>query len=95
MYNLFEMFTNPTKLTKKEAINNIVSTKMEEETPVRDYMIKTVEYFSDAQIMRANIDVETHVDMILGSLLHTFYQFRLNYNMSKMIMSLLDLMKEQ
>ncbi|RVW59428.1 hypothetical protein CK203_110180 [Vitis vinifera] len=37
---------------------------------------------------------ETQVDMILDTLLGSFKQFKLNYNLNKLMMSLLELKKE-
>ena len=46
------------------------------------------------EVLGANIDGESQVDMILQSLPESFKEFRLNYNMNKNIYSLFELMNE-
>ena len=46
------------------------------------------------EVLGANIDGESQVDMILQSLLKSFKEFKLNYNMNKKIYSLSELMNE-
>ena len=46
------------------------------------------------EVLGANIDGESQVDMILQSLSESFKEFRLNYNMNKRIYSLSELMNE-
>ena len=43
------------------------------------------------EVLGADIDGESQVDMILQSLLESFKEFRLNYNMNKKIYSLSEL----
>ena len=46
------------------------------------------------EVLGADIDGESQVDMILQSLSESFKEFKLNYNMNKKIYSLSELMKE-
>ena len=46
------------------------------------------------EVLGADIDGESQVDMILQSLQKSFKEFRLNYNMNKNIYSLSELMNE-
>ena len=46
------------------------------------------------EVLGADIDGESHVDMILQSLPESFKEFILNYNMNKKIYSLSELMNE-
>ena len=46
------------------------------------------------EVLGADIDGESQVDMILQSLPESFKEFRLNYNMNKKIYSLSELMNE-
>ena len=46
------------------------------------------------EVLGANIDGESQVDMILQSLPKSFKEFKLNYNMNKKIYSLFELMNE-
>ena len=46
------------------------------------------------EVLGADIDGESQVDMILQSLPKSFQEFKLNYNMNKKIYSLSELMNE-
>ena len=46
------------------------------------------------EVLGADIDGESQVDMILQSLLESFKEFRLNYNMNKKVYPLSELMNE-
>ena len=46
------------------------------------------------EVLGANIDGESQVDMILQLLPESFKEFKLNYNMNKKIYSLSELMNE-
>ena len=46
------------------------------------------------EVLGADIDGESQVDMILQSLLESFKEFRLNYNMNKKVYTLSELMNE-
>lgn len=59
MDSLFEMFMNQARPAHQEAIKNIMNTRMEEDTPVRDYLLKMMRFFNDAKILGVDIDGET------------------------------------
>ncbi|XP_057981340.1 uncharacterized protein LOC131166786 [Malania oleifera] len=65
-----------------------------EGTPVRDHGLKMIGLLNELEILRAEIDGETQVDIVLQSLLDSFKQFCLNYNMNKLSYSLIELLKE-
>ncbi|RVW71489.1 hypothetical protein CK203_061009 [Vitis vinifera] len=46
------------------------------------------------EILGDEIDGETQVDMVLGTLPNSFKHFKINYNMNKMVMSLPELIRE-
>ena len=46
-----------------------------------------IELFNEMEIVKAKIDEEIKVDMVLETLSDSFKQFKLNYSMSKMVMS--------
>ena len=46
-----------------------------------------IELFNEMESVRAKIDEEIKVDMVLETLSDSFKQFKLNYSMSKMVMS--------
>ena len=67
---------------------------MTDGTSVREYCLKMISNLNTLEVLGANIDGESQVDMILQSLLESFKEFRLNYNMNKNIYSLSKLMNE-
>ena len=67
---------------------------MAEGTSVREHCLKMISNLNTLEVLGADIDGESQVDMILQSLLESFKEFRLNYNMNKKIYSLSELMNE-
>ena len=67
---------------------------MAEGTPVREHCLKTILHLNTLKVLGANIDGESQADMILQSMLESFKEFRLNYNMNKNIYTLFELMNE-
>ena len=65
-----------------------MNTRMTERTLVRDHMIRMIAFFNKMEILGAKIDRETQVNMILETLTDSFKQFKLNYTMNKLMMSL-------
>ena len=59
-----------------------------------DHCLKMISHLNTLEVLGADIEGESQVDMILQSLLESFKKFRLNYNMNKKIYSLSELMNE-
>ena len=72
MMSLLEMFADKSRPARQAAIRTIMNTKMAEGTPVREHMLKMMDYFNVAEILGAEIDVESQTDMILETLLDSF-----------------------
>ena len=53
-----------------------------------------ISYLNTLEVLGADIDGESQVDMILQSLPESFKEFRLNYNMNKKIYTLSEMMNE-
>ena len=53
-----------------------------------------ISYLNTSEVLGADIDGESQVDMILQSLPESFKEFRLNYNMNKKIYTLSEMMNE-
>ena len=92
--SLREMFGEQGRSARQETIRQIYNTKMAEDTSVREYYLKMISNLNTLEVLGADIDGESQVDMILWSLLESFKKFRLNYNMNKKIYSLSELMNE-
>ena len=67
---------------------------MLEGTSIRDHMIRIIRLSNKMKILGAKIDEETQVDMVLKTLSDSFNQFKFNYSMNKMVMSLTESMRE-
>ena len=50
---------------------------------MRDHVLKMIDHLNELEILEAEIDRETQVDIVLMSLPESFKSFRLNYFMSK------------
>ena len=94
MMNLKEMFEDQKRAEKQVAIKALLNTKMAEWTPVRDHVLNMIVYLNELEIMRAKIDGESQVDIVLMSLPESFNNFCLNYSMDKGSYSLVELLKE-
>ena len=58
---------------------------MVEGTSVREHRLRMISNLNTLEVLGADIDGESQVDMILQSLLESFKEFRLSYNMNKKI----------
>ena len=65
---------------------------MVEGTPVREHVLKMISFINKLDMLGAEIDSETQVDAILASLPASFNQFIMNYDMNKMVVTLLELL---
>ncbi|XP_019260284.1 PREDICTED: uncharacterized protein LOC109238305 [Nicotiana attenuata] len=76
--SLKEMFGEQNRAAKQTAMKALLNTKMAE----------------GSSVLGAVIDKESQVEMVLQTLPDSFQQFRLNYNMNKMDLSLAKLLNE-
>ena len=67
---------------------------MAEGRSMREHCLTVISNLNTLEVLGANIDGESQVDMILQSLPESFKEFELNYNMNKKIYSLPELMNE-
>jgi len=94
MFNLKEMFGEQSRAARQVAMKALLNTKMAEGTPVQDHVLKVIAHLNELEILGAEIDGETQIDIVLMSLPESFNSFRLTYNMSKSHYSLAELLKE-
>nr|XP_016456482.1 PREDICTED: uncharacterized protein LOC107780447 [Nicotiana tabacum] len=90
--NLKEMFGDQNRAAKQTAMKALLNTKIVEGSSVRDYVLKMMSLLNKLEVLRANIDKDTQVEMILQTLPDSFQQFCLNYNMNKTDLSLVKLL---
>ena len=94
MLSLKEMFGEQGRSARQEAMRQIYNTKIAEGTSVREHCLRMIFNLNTLEVLGADIDGESQVDMILQSLPKSFKEFRLKYNMNKKIYSLFELMNE-
>ena len=88
------MFGDQSCVGRQEAMQTLLNTKMTEGTPVQDHVLEMIAHLNELEILGAEIDGKTHVDIVLMSLPESFKNFYLNYTMSKRIYSLAKLFKK-
>ena len=88
------MFGEQDRFARQETMRQIYNTKMAEGGSVREHCLTINFNLNTLEVLGADIDRESQVDMILQSLPESFKEFRLNYNMNKKIYSLSELMNE-
>ena len=67
---------------------------MAEGTSVREHCFRMISHLNALEVLGSDIDGESQADKILQSLLESFKEFRLNYNMNKKIYTLSELINE-
>ncbi|XP_057969469.1 uncharacterized protein LOC131158621 [Malania oleifera] len=95
--NFKEMFGDQNHVAKQIAMKELMNNTMVEVYAfylVRNHVLKMIGLLNEHEILGAEIDWETQVDIILQSLPDSFKQFFLNYNMSKLSHSLAELIEE-
>ena len=75
-------------------MKDLMNTIMAETTLVRDHVMKMISLLNELEILGAEIDGESQVDIILQSLQDSYKQFCLNYNLNKPQWTLAQLLKE-
>ena len=90
MLSLKEMFGEQSRSARQETMKQIYNTKMAEGSSVREHCLTMIFNLNTLEVLGADIDGESQVDMILQSLPESFKEFRLNYNMNKKIYSFLN-----
>ncbi|XP_037495496.1 uncharacterized protein LOC119370768 [Jatropha curcas] len=77
--NLKEMFRDQTRVAKKNALRELLTSKMEEGTLVRDHVLRMMSLLNDIEVLGVEANKESQVEMVLHTLLASFQQFRLNH----------------
>ena len=94
MLCLKEMFGEQVCSVRQETMRQIYNSKMAEGTSVREQCLRMISNLNTLEVLGADIDGESQIDIILQSLPKSFKKFRLNYNMNKKIYTLPELMNE-
>jgi hypothetical protein len=88
------MFTQPSEQMWDEAIRSTMLARMREDSSIREYVLKMMNYFNIAQTHEGAIDERSQVSMILTTLSKSFNQLRSNYKMNKLTFGLTKLLNE-
>ena len=80
------------RATSQVALRGVYNTNMGKDSRVRDHELKMAKYLNEAQIQQAQIDDETKIDMVLESLPDAFNEFKVNYNLNMMKLTMVELM---
>ena len=59
------MFGKQGRLARQDTMRIILNSKMAQGTPIREHCLKMISYLNTLEILGANIDGESQVDMIL------------------------------
>ncbi|KAK1360701.1 hypothetical protein POM88_045175 [Heracleum sosnowskyi] len=94
LFNLKELFEDQNRAARQVAMKSLINTQMAKGTPIRDHVLLMMSHINELEVLGAEIDAETEIDIILMSLPKGFEQFRLNYNMNKRSYSLAELLTE-
>ena len=94
MMNLKEMFRDQNRAGRQVVMKPLLNTKIAEETPVQDHVLKMIAHLNKLEILGAEIDSESQVNFVLMSLPKSFKNFCLNCSMSKGSYSMAELLKE-
>ena len=94
MLSLKERFGEQVRSVRQETMRQIYNSKMAEGASVREQCLRMISNLNTLEVLGADIDGESQVDMILQSLPESFKEFRLNYNMNKKVCTLSELMNE-
>ena len=65
MLSLKEMFGEQGHSTRQETMRHIYNTKIDESTSVREHCLRMISNLNTFEVLGANIDGESQVDMIL------------------------------
>ena len=93
LQTLEEMFAKSTISERQAAIIDLINTRMTCGL-VKDHCLAMISHISRAEVIGAKHQKEMKIDLILQSLPKHFNQFKVNYNMHKMDLTLVQLMHE-
>lgn len=94
MVSLKEMFGEQICAAWSGTMRVLLNAKMAEGTSVQEHCLKMISMLNVLEVLGAEIDRESQVDMIFQSLPEAFNQFRLNVSMGKKDYTLFELMNE-
>ncbi|XP_038699662.1 uncharacterized protein LOC119996956 [Tripterygium wilfordii] len=94
IYSLKEMFGDQGRVARQTAMKTLLNTQMKEEPNVSGHTLKMMSLLNELEVLGADIDGESQIDIVLQSLHDSYENFRLNYNMNKRLYTLPELLNE-
>ena len=85
LLNVKEMFGEQGWAARQIAMKALLNTKMVEGSPVQEHVLKIISHLNKLEVLGAEFDGETQIDIVLMSLPESFSNFRLTYNMISQI----------
>ena len=79
MFSIKEMFGTQGRLERQKAMQEFLRAKMTAGTSVQEHLLKMFDHLNTLEILGAEIDAESQVDMILESMPESYDQFKLDY----------------
>ena len=88
------IFAKGARQARQVALCSIMFVEMKKETKVRDHVLHVMNLLNEVEGQRVKIDEDTQIDMLMETLPEAFDQFKVNYNMYKMKLTMTELMNE-
>ncbi|KAK9071651.1 hypothetical protein SSX86_008080 [Deinandra increscens subsp. villosa] len=85
------MFETHARQEHYEVVTKLISCKMAEGAPVSPHVVKMKSYIYRLEKLEYVVPQELATDLILQSLSNSFTQFRVNYNMNKLVKTVSEL----
>ncbi|XP_038715022.1 uncharacterized protein LOC120008712 [Tripterygium wilfordii] len=94
IYSLKEMFGDQGKAARQTAMKTLLNTQMNEGANVSEHTLKMMSLLNELEVLVADIDGESQINIVLQSLLDSNENFWLNYNMNKRLYTLSKLLNK-
>ena len=94
MSSVDEMFVGLDKWARFEVTSALMNLHQKKGQPAREHIMKVIVYLNKLEILRAEINAEIENHMVWNTLLDTFAQFKIDYELNQKDYSLVALMKD-
>ncbi|MBA0570498.1 hypothetical protein Golob_004149, partial [Gossypium lobatum] len=81
-------------LARQSVITNLINSLQKPNTLVKEHMVKLMRFFEEVEENGAELEVNTHIEIVFKSLTNEFASFRATYNLGNKAFTLTQLMKE-
>ena len=91
LLHFMELFVEQSRTQRYEMSKSLFRARMVESSSVQAHVLKMIEWIERLAVLGVELPVGMSIDLILQSLLDSFSQFIINFNMNKIQASLLKL----